>query len=192
MFIAHDVFVAEQILGQEDGGSDVAGACQPEESPAHRYPALGLPTLHGLMEFRNIAPPLDGPRTDIEKGGDLLNGALHSTELLKFCQVDFGFRPRHESVLLFEQPQFGVPVREREKQSLHVGVPGNNLRLDFRDLAAASLDSCGDSQPFGFDLLERPAISFEHRLLADERLPPKYCYVHVLCIKLDSAADPLC
>ena len=67
------------------------------------------------------------------------------------------------SFLLFEQPQFGAPVRERQAQSLQVRMPGADLRLDFRDLAAASLDSCCDSQPLGFDLRERPAVRLQRR-----------------------------
>jgi hypothetical protein len=66
------------------------------------------------------------------------------------------------------------------------------LRFDFRDLAAALHDSCGDSKPFGFDLFERPAIGLKRRLLADQRLPSQDYDLDVLRIKFHAAAGPLC
>jgi hypothetical protein len=64
-----------------------------------------------------------------------------------------------------QQPEFRAPVRQREPQSLEVRMPGANLFLYFRDLAAASLDSCCHSQPLGLDLFERLAGGFEHHCL---------------------------
>ena len=69
-------------------------------------------------------------------------------------------------LLLFEQPQFGIPVCERETQALDVRVTGPEQRLDFRYLPAASIDSCSDRHPFGSNLFESATIAFQPGLLA--------------------------
>jgi hypothetical protein len=40
-----------------------------------------------------------------------------------------------------KQSQFSGPVGKRQAQPLHIGMTGQELRFDFRDLAAATLDS---------------------------------------------------
>ena len=67
-------------------------------------------------------------------------------------------------------------------------MPGENQRLDFRDLAAAAGDSCGDPQSLGFDLLERPAVALERGFLAGELLPALDDHVDVFRIELDAAS----
>jgi hypothetical protein len=57
---------------------------------------------------------------------------------------------------VLENPQFCRPIRKRETQSRQIEMPVANLALDCRDLAAAALDSYGDSHSFGLDLLEGP------------------------------------
>ena len=52
--LLHDVAVAQQILGQEDGSRDVAGGCQAKQTPAHRNPALGFCALHDLAELLRL------------------------------------------------------------------------------------------------------------------------------------------
>ena len=42
VFGVHDVFVTQQILGEENSRSDVAGVRQFEQAPANRHPALCL------------------------------------------------------------------------------------------------------------------------------------------------------
>jgi hypothetical protein len=74
-------------------------------------------------------------------------------------------------MLLLDQPQFRIPVHEREAQLVEVRVAGPDLRLDFRDLPAATFDSCRYRHPFGFDLGESPAIALEAGLLAAQALP---------------------
>ena len=95
-----------------------------------------------------FAPALDGPSADTEESGDLFVRALHSAELFEFDQVDFRFRPWHSSPLLFEQPQFGAPVRERENQPLDVGIARHQFRFDGRNLPAATFDSCCEPPSF--------------------------------------------
>jgi hypothetical protein len=74
-------------------------------------------------------------------------------------------------MLLLDQPQFRTSVREREAQPREVRVAGPDLQLDFRDLPAATFDSCGDGHPFGFDFVEGPAIALEAGFLAAQALP---------------------
>src|ERR1700719_418462 len=42
----YDVTVTKQVLGEENGSRDVAGACQPKQTPANRDPALCLRAIH--------------------------------------------------------------------------------------------------------------------------------------------------
>jgi len=71
-------------------------------------------------------------------------------------------------------------------------VPGHDQRLYFRNLPAAAIDSCRGSQPVGLDLLERPAISLESRLLPCQFLPALDDDVDVLGVQFDAAADAVC
>src|SRR5207245_1635914 len=102
--------------------------------------------LHDFIELLHLAATLDGPGADTEERSDLVIGALHDTELLKFGEIDFRFRTRHSSLLLFEQAQFPVPVRKRQAQPLQIGIAREDFHLDGRDLATASRYSCCDSQ----------------------------------------------
>src|SRR5262249_21725532 len=111
------------------------------------------------------------------------------TELLKFGEIDLHLRARHQSLLPFEQTQFRVPVRERETQTFQVWMAGEDQRFDFRDLAAASCDSCCDPHPRVFDLGECPAIAVEFRFLAAQSLPAQYRDVNILRIEFQTAAD---
>jgi hypothetical protein len=45
-------------------------------------------------------------------------------------------------------------------------MPGDDQRFDFRNLPAATQDSCDLLQTLGFDLLKGPAISVEDSLFA--------------------------
>jgi hypothetical protein len=74
---------------------------------------------------------------------------------------------------------------------LQVGVSGENQRLDFRDLADAAGDSCGDPHAFGFDLFECPAVAVKGGLLAGEFLPSLDDHVDIFRIELEAAADAL-
>src|SRR5579863_5010487 len=68
-------------------------------------------------------------------------------------------------------------------------MPRANLRLDFRDLAAAALDSCGDSHSFCFDLVERSAIAIERCRSTLELLPTLNHDVDIFRIELDPTAN---
>ena len=168
VFGVYDVPVTQKVLRQENGGSDVAVGGLAKQTPADRNPALRLGAIHDLAELGHFAPTNDGSSTHPKKRRDLFVRALQPTELFEFNQVDFRLRTRHVLPLLLEQPEFRAPVRERETQPLEVGVPGKDQRLDFRDLAAASFYSRGDSHPLGFDLLEGPAVAFERGLFRGE------------------------
>src|SRR5262249_29887823 len=160
-FAIYVIFVTEQVLGEEDGGRDVAVVRKTKQSPAHRHPALGFSTIHDLTEPLLLTPALDRLGADFKERGHLLVGRLHSAELFEFREIDLHFRARHRSPLPFEQTQFPVPVREGEAQSVQIGIASQDFRLDGRDLAAASRDSCQDSCSRVFDLRERPAIAVE-------------------------------
>ena len=68
-------------------------------------------------------------------------------------------------------------------------MAGPNLRFDFRDLAVASFHSCGYSEPFGFDLIERAAAAFERCFQAGELLPPDNRNIRIFRIDVDAVAD---
>src|SRR3954453_19491990 len=70
-------------------------------------------------------------------------------------------------------------------------MPSSDLRFDFRDLAAAAIDSCGSLLPLFGHLFERAAVVFEFCLLARKSLPALQDDVNILRVELDSAADPL-
>src|SRR5689334_13397801 len=69
-------------------------------------------------------------------------------------------------------------------------MPSPNPGFDFRDLAVASGDSCRLLPAFLGNLIERPAVALKHRLLAREPLPPHDRHVDVLCVNVDSVAEP--
>src|SRR5713101_3969436 len=170
-FVIDVILVTKQILGKEDGGGDVAGSRKAKQCAANRYSSLRLRPFHDFVELLHLAPTLDRTSADTKKRGDLFVSALHCAELLQLCEIDFHFRTRHSSPFLFEQTQFRVPVAERKTQPLQIGVAGSDLRLDGRDLAVAAGYSYCDSQSFGSDLLECPAVGLESRSLASEVLP---------------------
>jgi len=74
---------------------------------------------------------------------------------------------------------------------MKIGMPGTDQRFDLRDLAAATRDSCCDSQPRVLDRLECLAAGAERRLLAREILPALNDDIDILRIELDSVADAL-
>jgi hypothetical protein len=136
--------------------------------PADRDAALGFGAIRGLAEMLYLAPPLDRAGADAEEGRNFLVGALHAVQLFHFNDIDIGFRPRHGSPHLFENPQFRTPIRERQAQSLDVGIAGEKLCLDCSDFALATFDfdSYRDSSPLGRNLIERAAVAFESRLFS--------------------------
>src|SRR5262249_20714560 len=74
----------------------------------------------------------------------------------------------------------------RQTQSLEFRMTGPDLFLGFRDLAAASRDSCGDSQPLDLHLLEGATVNLQDRLAASEVLPALDDHIDVLRIEFHS------
>src|SRR4051794_9901942 len=70
-------------------------------------------------------------------------------------------------------------------------MPSPNLGFDHRNLPAASLDSCDDSQPLGFDLRERGAADAECSGLARKVLPALDYNIGVLRIEFQSVTGAL-
>ena len=70
-----------------------------------------------------------------------------------------------------QKPQFLRPIRKRHAETLDVGMAGQQQRLDFRNLPAATLDSCRCLSALLRDLLERPPVGLEGGLFAGQRLP---------------------
>lgn len=74
---------------------------------------------------------------------------------------------------------------------MQIGVTGEDQRLDFRDLAEAALDSCRDSDPFGFDLIEGPAITIKRGRSTGQFLPAHDHDVNLLGIEFHADTDAL-
>jgi hypothetical protein len=74
------------------------------------------------------------------------------------------FKPRGR-VRAFNQSQFSGPVGKRQAQPFYIGMTGQELSFDFRDLAAAALDSCRLLVPLLRDLIEPPVVTIERGLL---------------------------
>ena len=69
-------------------------------------------------------------------------------------------------------------------------MSGDDQQLDFGDLAAATIDSCGYLNPFRFDLPERPAIGLERGLLPCELLPSHDRLVNKPGLNFNPTANP--
>ena len=65
------------------------------------------------------------------------------------------------------------------------------MRFRLGDLLATTGDSCSRRPPFLSDLVESPAVRLELGSLPAERLPALHCYINVLRVQLDGAADAL-
>ena len=70
------------------------------------------------------------------------------------------------ALLVLEDAQLRRPVRERLAQALDVPIAGEQFGFDGRNLPAAANDSCGLLPALLRDLVESPAVSLQHRLLA--------------------------
>src|SRR5262249_54735920 len=84
VFVGEIVLVPEQILGQEDGGGDIALGRKGEQRPPDRHTALGAATLQRRGKRRLLLPALDCARVHLEKRGQLLLGALDRAEPFQF------------------------------------------------------------------------------------------------------------
>src|SRR5580658_7005052 len=113
--------------------------------PTHRNPALGFRAIRGLAEMLDLAPPLDRASADAEEGGDFLVGALQAVQLFHFGEIDLRFRACHGTPHPFENAQLGAPIRERQTQSLDIGIAGKEFRLDRGNFPLTSFDSYRDS-----------------------------------------------
>ena len=74
---------------------------------------------------------------------------------------------------------------------MEVGIAGKNLSFDFRDLAAAALDSRKLLPAFRRDLIERSSITIERGMLPRQQLPALHYDVNIPRIKLHTIADAL-
>jgi len=70
-------------------------------------------------------------------------------------------------------------------------MAGENPSFDFRDLAAAAIDSRRLLPAFLSDLIERSSITIERGVLPRQQLPTLHYDVNVPRIKLHAVADPL-
>src|SRR5258706_13369215 len=70
-------------------------------------------------------------------------------------------------------------------------MAGPDLRFDGRDLPAAASDSCGCSDPFLPNVVERPPVAVELGFLAAQRLPALDDDIDVLRVEFQSQADAL-
>jgi hypothetical protein len=70
-------------------------------------------------------------------------------------------------------------------------MPTSDQPFDFRNLPAATCDSCRLLPASRRDLIEGPTIAIELGFLSAQLLPPLHDYVNVLCVQLEAAADAL-
>ena len=70
-------------------------------------------------------------------------------------------------------------------------MPRSDHRFDFRDLAAAVLDSFHATSPISLHLFEILAVRLELGVLAGELLPPLDHYVDILRIEFEPVTDTL-
>lgn len=85
---------------------------------------------------------------------------------------------------VLQDAEFCMPVRKRKAQPLQIGIACEDLRLDSRDLASASIHSRRCSHAFQRDFIERAALAVEYRLLACVLLVPANNAVSVFRIDL--------
>jgi hypothetical protein len=102
MFIAYDVFVAQEILGKENCCSDVSSRSKAKQGPSDGHPTPSFGAVNDLGELTNFLPARKRPCADTDESGDLFIRALHPIKLFKFTDVNLDSRSRHGSILLFE------------------------------------------------------------------------------------------
>jgi hypothetical protein len=124
----------------------------------------------------------------MNSGGSGGNGNISSSNLSILRRTLSTPRPRF-ALLCFENPQLGPPIRQRQAQSLDIGIAGEKLRLDRCDLAAAAFHSRGNLDTLGFDLLEGPAIAVQRGLLSGEVLPAGHGHIDVGWLQLQCKRD---
>src|SRR5262249_50059863 len=76
MLVAEVVFVAQEVLGEENVGRRITLLGQCPEAAAQRETSPSFSTFHGFCKCRLALPALDRAHAHAEKGGDLCFSAL--------------------------------------------------------------------------------------------------------------------